>query len=503
MRPNTHRGYQLLHDGAIALARVEGTGMRVDVKRLDQSIKNTKDMIRQCETKLMEDDVWRIWQRRFGTKANLYSHEQLGDVLYGDMQYPVYEWTGDEEGEGRPSTDVSALEKIDLPFVRDFIKLSQLDKAHGTYLARIKRQLVGDRFHPNFDLHTVQTYRSSSDFQNIPVRDPFVSELLRTNFIASDGHVLVENDYAGIEVKVAACYHKDPVMIEYIKDLTKDMHRDMAAQIYKVPADWVKQHGKQHRYGAKNKFVFPQFYGDYFKPCARNLWEWAERAKLKAPGDISLIEHLRKQGIDRLGKCDPKDDRDPPKGTFERHLKDVEDDFWNNRFRVYGQWKKDWYQDYLHEGGFDTLTGFRIEGNMRRNQVVNWPVQGSAFHCLLWSLIRLNKELIKRKMKSRVICQIHDSIVGDVAISELKEYLDLVRWVMTEEIRKDFRWLIVPLDIENEICPPSGTWFHKSEVKWDGIEFSFQPKGSEQKVNIESTTQFLEQLSRSILPKAA
>jgi len=485
----------------IALAEIEATGIRVDERRLDATTEMAKERMRRIEDKLRQDEVWEIWQRRFGTKANLHSDDQLRDVLYGEMKFPVTQWTGDEEGEGQPSVEIGALEKIDLHFLRGYQILSQLNKAHGTYLKRIKRTLVNGRFHPNYDLHTTVTYRSSSDFQNVPVRDPMQAELLRTNFIATDqNYVLVENDFKGAEVSIATCYHRDPVMISYLTDPTKDMHGDMSAQIYFLKNEWVKKYGKNHRYGGKNRFVFPEFYGSYYKQCAPDLWEWMERAKLLGPDGRPLREHLRANGIFELGACDPKAKGGPLDGTFEKHIQEVEDDFWNNRFKVYSAWKKKWYEDYLEEGGFDTLTGFRIEGAFRRNQVINYPVQGSAFHCLLWTLTRLNKLLRKHKMKSRVVMQVHDSMLGDVYIKELKQYLDLVHQVVNEDLRKAFKWIICPLEVEDEICPPTGTWFHKYPFKWDGIEFGFTPKGKDDKVNTEDVEQFLEMLEHNMKP---
>lgn len=498
--PTNHKGYKLLHEGLIALAQVEAYGMRVDVEYLDRQIKSTETQMRLVEDDMRKSDVWRVWRKRFGQKANMGSRDQLATILYKHLGYTPTVFTES----GSPSADVEALEHIKLPFIKQYINLAKLDKAHGTYLKGIRREVVGDRIHPVFNLHTVVTYRSSSDtpnFQNFPVRDPEVAKLIRRCFIPSKGCVIVENDYAGVEVKVAACYHKDPVMLTYIRDPSKDMHRDMAAQIYHLESDWIKANGKNHRYAAKNQFVFPQFYGDYYVNCARSLWEYMLRAELKGPNGEPLADHLRKYKIKDLGKCDPKER--PVKGTFEHHLKEVENDFWNKRFMVYGQWKKDWYGDYLRTGGFDTLTGFRIEGHLKRNEVINYPVQGAAFHCLLWSLIRINKLLRKYKMKSRIAGQIHDSLIGDVRTNELKDYLDLVRDVMTEQIKKEYTWLIVPLEIENEICPEHGTWYDKMVVERKDDIYTFTPKGAKEKKVVTSADEFLAELNREYLKTKA
>lgn len=476
-RPVSFQAYQLLHDGVIALSEVESTGMRLNVPYLKKQLAELPTRIRTIRDKLYKLDTWEIWRKRFGSKTNIGSGAQLGVLLYEILKYPVTDYTDN----GKPATDIVALEKItDLPFIRGLLRMQKLEKALEV-LEGIDRERVGERLHPFFHLHTARTYRSSSsepNFQNFPVRDPEISRIVRSVFVASEGNLIVENDYKGVEVSVSACYHKDPVFINYIVNPKMDMHRDMAAQLYKLEdhPDWMKANGKNHRYGAKNKFVFPEFYGDYYPRCAASLWEWMERAKLQAPGDISLVEHLRKHGIKKKGACDP--DERPVPGTFEHHVKEVENDFWNRRFMEYGKWKKDWYNAYLENGGFETLTGFKIYGVMDRNAVINYPVQGSAFHCLLWSLIRINKILRKRKMKSRVAGQIHDSIIGDVRVEELDEYLAIIHQVTTIDIREYWDWIIVPLSVEVELAPPTGTWFNKREVKYEAGQYSVEVKGT-------------------------
>ncbi len=84
---------------------------------------------------------------------------------------------------------------------------------------------------------------------------------------------------------------------------------------------------------------------------------------------------------------------------------------------------------------------------------MNYPVQGSAFHCLLWALIRVNRLLVKYGMKSMIVGQIHDSLIGDVKIEELKDYLEIVEQVTMVDLRKAF-WaspVILPASSSNQI----------------------------------------------------
>jgi DNA polymerase I - 3'-5' exonuclease and polymerase domains len=296
---------------------------------------------------------------------------------------------------GKPSVDEKTLGSIDIPFVKEYLKYKKLQKVLGTYLKGIHREVVDGYLHPFFNLHTTVTFRSSSDspnFQNIPIRDKGVGEMIRTAIIPRNGRCLVELDYGGIEVKIAACYHKDPTMMEYLNDKTKDMHRDMAMECFKLKIDEVN---KDIRYCGKNLFVFPQFYGDWWLSCSRNLWEAVGKFKLKTTSGTPLLEHLKKVGITRLGKQDPSKSTVP--GTFEHHIKNVENNFWGKRFPVYAQWKKNWFNKYLERGWLKTKTGFICQGVVERNGIINYPIQGSAFHCLLWALINITKGNRKKR----------------------------------------------------------------------------------------------------------
>ena len=72
-----------------------------------------------------------------------------------------------------------------------------------------------------------------------------------------------------------------------------------------------------------------------------------------------------------------------------------------------------------------------------------------------------------RKWKTKIVGQIHDSIVADVHKSELKDFLHLCRRIMIDDLRKEWKWIIVPLEIEAEVGETN--WFDKKEVDIDGV----------------------------------
>jgi len=352
---------------------------------------------------------------------------------------------------GNPSTDEDALEKIKHPLVKKIVALRKLKKNHGTYFSGLIRETVEGTLHPFFHLNTVKTFRSSSsnpNFQNIPVRNTEARNLIRAAIIPSKGNRILEIDYSGAEVRVAACVTGDKQLIKYVTDPTTDMHRDMAQEIYFLEQDEVN---KDIRYTAKNSFVFPQFYGAIYKTCAQSLWEAIPATKLKV-GDMSLKKHLK--------NCAIKD-----YFSFQDHIEKVEDYFWNEKFKEYTKWKKEILKSYNENGYIDLITGFRCSGAMETNQALNVPIQGPAFHCLLWSLIELDKIRIKNKWKAKIIGQIHDSIVWDVPADEFDEVLETTRRVSCDDIRKAWDWLTVPLEIEAEATDIDGSWNTKKEIK--------------------------------------
>lgn len=712
IKPSTPEAYKLIHDGILALSRVEETGIGVDVEYLQKTKKKLAKDIREDETTLRESEEYGKWRRRFGTKTNLSSRRQAATIFFDVMGYKPSSFTE----KGTPQVDEHALQEIGTPFAKAFLRLEKLRKLHGTFLSGIDREVEGDRLHPFFNLHIPRTFRGSSDspnFQNFPVRDPFMAKIIRSVFRARPGFRIVETDYVGVEVRGAACYHKDPVMLKYIKDPTKDMHRDMAQQCFLIddpsqvskearycntgeapihmhngPAKlieevrvgdsvlgWItrpdgrkqmvasrvirksrrkaevvkitmasgkvirctadhrwynrnctpfrkkkglvneyipaavgrylcysfkpvefltasereaaaylagiydgegsknviaqcKNHnpevcakieealrmlgiewsyssadikycllgglethaklaawmssakpyfrnsvlaassflhkdkvvaieadgtewvysmttstGNYFAWGyaskncGKNMFVFPQFYGDFYMNNARSLWDAMVKMELKV-GDKLMIDHLKSKGITERGDCDPgKMKGGTPAGdhTFEAHIQKVEHDFWNNRFKKYGKWKKNWLDQYVAEGGFSMLTGFRVEGVLAKNDVINYPVQGASFHCLLWSLIELERELRKRKMKSRIVGQIHDSLIAEVPDNELAEYSILIDEIMTKRVKDHWSWIITPLDIEMEVTPVGGTWYEKKKTPLEDLFKGFAP----------------------------
>lgn len=428
------KGFDLFMEGSLALVDVEDNGMFINHSYFNKQDKHLqRRMDKELELILSDKDV-KAFEELEKKEFNINSNPQLSKFLYSYLKLE----SPKETKKGNPSTDAEALEHLDVPFVQSLLKYRKLDKIKNTYISSFLNNMGDDgKIHPNFSLTRVKTYRSSSsdpNFQNIPKRDKEAQKIIRTGLLPSPGRQLAEVDYSGIEVRISSCYHQDPAMLEYIYQPDTDMHRDQAIEIFQT-----RDITKEQRYLAKNGFVFPQFYGSYYELCAQDIW-----SNMSA----EMKKELPQKNLEQ----------------FKKHLKKVEDKFWNERFTVYRDWKKKVWEQYLKRGYVETVTGFRPTGRYKKNEVLNYPIQGAAFHCLLKSLISLNRWLKDNKMETNIIGQIHDSIVLDLVPSEKETILPMLRKIMCEDIREDWKWIIVPLDIEIEVSEVDGNWYNLQEV---------------------------------------
>lgn len=446
--------HDLMLDAAMTLSKISGNGIRMDVPYMKHA---QRQIGKQIQRELAEfetlDDV-KLWKKKYGAEYNPGSNQQLGDILFNELGYEGKKKTK----AGADAVDVNVLEELleesDNPMLKSLMHIRKLQKASGTYIDGLLRETTDGYLHPSFPVCFARSYRSASrnpNFQNIPTRDKEIKKLVRTAFIPREGRQILELDFKGIEVSTAYMYHLDPTMKAYLLDPTKDMHRDMAMQLYKLgPDEW----NKPCRQGAKNKFVFPEFYGSYWKNVGTDLWKYAALNKLRVGKDEkgpTIFEHLASHGIPSLPK-------------FLKHVEKIEDHFWHERFPVYTQWKQDWIDAYQKRGYFDSYTGFRYTGILKRNEIINYAIQGSASHCLLWTMCQLQRWLERKGFKSLIIGQIHDSMVIDVVPSELDALLTQVQILVRKKLPARYEWITIPLTIEAEIAPIDHPWLDKAEI---------------------------------------
>ncbi len=453
---HTPTAYKLLHDGILALQRAEQVGMRIDVAYVKAKIDELQNKVHELHEELKQSELGKAWKKLFPAEFNPNSDDQLRKVIYDYLGLEPQKYTQS----GAPATDAEALRKLsnqlpDVNFVREIRRWTKAQQ----YLKNFLIEQVNGILHPFFNLHTVKTYRSSSsniNFQNIPKRDAEIMKLVRRAILPHKGCQLLEIDYGSQEVRIACCYTKDKSLIQYVSDPSSDMHRDTAIDIFLLPSlDKSHPGEKLLRNAAKNGFVFPQFYGDYFKNCARYLWEdwvWEHKIQIRNPDnpsqDIFVLDWLAKKGIKTFE-------------DFEEHVRKVEDNFWNVRFKEYNTWRENQVAFYHENGYVDLYTGFRCKGLMGRTQVINYPIQGSAFHCLLQAFIWIDEAFDRFDLKSRLIGQIHDAIVINVWPDELELVMAICYKYMIKKLMREWTWIIVPLEIEADITDVDAPWSEK------------------------------------------
>lgn len=458
--------YKLFHEGSLILAEAERQGIRVDVTYIKEQRKKLEKRITSYIKRLKQTTLYKNWYDIYYHTTNIDSNAQLERVLYRKMKIKTLK----ETKSGKGSTDEETLKSLSVDGLNYLLKIRKLKKITNTYLKSFEREQIDGFIHPFFNLNTVRTYRSSSDrpnFQNIPKRDKEFKDIIRSSLYPRYGHQLLEVDYSGLEVSIAACYHKDPNMLKYLEDLNSDMHGDSAKDIFCFGDEFNKNEYESHnlmRSAAKNGFVFPQFYGDYYGNNANSLCEWVNlpKRKWKSKQGIELgmgsfwpthiSDHLIENGIKSFDH-------------FLQHLKSIEDKFWNERFPIYKQWRDNWYKEYQQKGWFQMHTGFVCKGLMTRNEVTNYPVQGAAFHCLLWSFIELSKYIKKKNLKTKLIGQIHDAMILDVHPDELNEIAIAIYNITCVELKKQWDWICVPLEVEADLCDVDQPWSKKQEYK--------------------------------------
>lgn len=444
-KENYKNAYELFHRGTLALLNIETNGILVDIEYIKRIKKHLELRINDLEKQIKTSSFYKEWAK-IQKEPNFYSNVQLSNYLYNHLKLNPLKYTPSGNG----STDEESLKYLNIYEVDLILKIKKYQKIVKTYLDNYLEEQTNSIIHPFFHLNLVSTYRSSSsnpNLQNVPKRDLVSKYIARRSFIPREGNVFVEIDYSNLEVRISACYHKDPLMIEYINNPSSDMHKDIAEEIFMLKIDKEKESHKVLRNAAKNGFVFPQFYGDYYGNCANYIaFDWCnlplEGQWKKTDGilleDITLAEHLIDKGIKNFE-------------DFREHIKEIEHKFWKKRFVKYDQWKEEWYEEYLKKGYIEMFTGFILKGHMNKKKVINYPIQGTAFHCLLWSLIEIDKFLNENNMKSKIVCEIHDSLLIDVCKDELETIKTISKEIMCKKIKENWGWIIVPLEVETEI----------------------------------------------------
>jgi DNA polymerase-1 len=441
------RACEFRHKGLLAMGKIQENGIPVDQNYYETQKERLGKKIERMEDRLHEIAEKAGWKKVAGRKIDLESPPDIQKLLF-----EVFKLEPVKETKTGYAVDEEVLTKLNIPFTRQLLTLRKIRKQRNTYIAQFLRETHNGKMHPFFNLHIPRSYRSSSsepNFQNIPVRDEDAKRITRSGIIPTKGNQLLETDYGSMEVRIGACHSRDPVLIRYIEDPNTDMHRDQGLAIFALTD---KQITSEIRFYTKNCFVFPQFYGSFYKLCAVDLWE--NCIELETGEGKKVRDHLKDKGVISEGS---------PFLDFEEHVRQCEYKFWD-MLGVHNEWQQRVIKKYQDIGYVEAYFGFRRGGYLKDNKIKNTPIQADAYLCLEWLLSEVVDIAEEEGWKSKIIGQIHDSIVNDAHPTEVEHVLRTIKQVGTINIRERFDWIIVPLLIEAELAEVDQSWYKKEEI---------------------------------------
>jgi DNA polymerase I len=387
------------------LARMEEAGVKLDCDVL-------ADMSRR-----LENDI-AMKAREIYTKCdfefNINSPKQLGDVLFNRLNLPKPM----KYGKGKTiSTAVDVLEGLaaehEVPkMVLDYRQLSKLKSTYVDALPALLNSCTR-RLHTTFNMAGSATGRLSSvnpNLQNIPIRTELGREI-RAAFIAEPGFVLLAADYSQIELRLLAHYSGDKLLVEAYRT-GQDIHTLTASQVFGVPPLMIEA---EHRRRAK-AVNFGIVYGLSPFGLSQQLGVDTKEAKRFIDAYFEKYSGVR-EFIDRTLE---QARRDQKVSTLFGRVRPIPD---------------------IHSKNFN-LRGFA------ERTAVNTPLQGTAADLIKLAMIRIDAELRERKLRSRMLLQVHDELVFEVA----EEEVDTMKRLVAEHMEQVHE-LKVPLKVEVGVGP--------------------------------------------------
>jgi DNA polymerase-1 len=368
------------------LLRMEQTGVRIDPNFLREMSTRLAVEIDNLAEKIYADS---------GHRFNINSPKQLGDVLFNKMLLPKPM----KYGKGKVvSTAQDVLEELaeSHPIAAQVIEHRQLQKLKGTYLDALPVLADSEgRIHTTFNQVGTATGRLSStnpNLQNIPIRTA-VGREIRAAFIAAKGNVLMSADYSQIELRLMAHFSQDPLLLDAYRT-GKDIHTLTASEVFEEDAATMD---KETRNRAK-AVNFGIVYGISPFGLAAQLGIDQKTAR-------DYIERYfeRYSGVQRfIEKILATVRREQAVRTFFGRVRPIPDIQSRN----------------------PNMRGFA------ERTAVNTPLQGTAADLIKLAMIRIEAEMARRKLRSRMTLQVHDELLFDVVPEESKEVEALVKHEM-------------------------------------------------------------------------
>lgn len=382
------------------LSDMESEGIRLDTHTLKQISTNLEKDIVDVESQI---------QKQAGTSFNISSPKQVGEILFDVLKItdkPKKTKTGQyATGEDILIKLVNKHEIVGK--ILDYRELVKLKNTYVDSLPTLVNPRTG-RIHTTYNQVVAVTGRLSSDnpnLQNIPIRTERGREIRKAFIPRSEQYTLLSADYSQIELRIMAELSKDPAMIEAFNS-GQDIHAATAAKVYTVELNAVtgdmRRNAKMVNFGiiyGISAFGLSERLSIPRKEAAAIIENYFQKYPLvKDYMDLS-IENARQKGYVEtiLGR--------------RRYLRDI-------------------------NSGNATVRGFA-----ERN-AINAPIQGSAADMIKIAMINIHKDFISKKMRSKMLLQVHDELVFDVH----KDELEIVKPII-EHRMKTALLMAVPIEI--------------------------------------------------------
>jgi len=381
------------------LLRMERNGIALDKELLHDMSKELGEQIAELETQIFT---------LAGEEFNINSPQQLGKILFDKLQIPT-----PRRGKSKYSTEASVLEELkDFEIIGLIQEYRQLTKLRSTYIDALPALINAKtgRVHTSFNQTRTTTGRLSSsepNLQNIPVRGE-TGKQIRRAFIAPKGSRLFSVDYSQIDLRALAHLSQDPGLVRAFQH-NEDIHTATAAQLFNVERSQVT----------------------------------ADMRRLAKTVNFGVIYGMSEYGLEQATELSREEAAQFIAAYFAKYP----------RVKEYLEATK---RQARENGCVQTILGrrrFIPEINSANRQVreaaermaINMPVQGTSADIIKVAMINLDREMDKKRLKSRILLQVHDELVLEVPDEEMKTIDELVPQVMSSAIN-----LNVPLKVDTK-----------------------------------------------------
>src|SRR3984957_2926238 len=330
--------------------------------------------------------------REAGGVFNVDSPKQLQEILFGRLGIPVMRKTPT----GQPSTAEDVLEELaaTYPLPKLILEYRGMAKLKSTYTDNLPLQInpVTGRIHTSYHQAVAATGRLSSqdpNLQNIPIRTQ-EGRRIRQAFVAAPGHSLVAADYSQIELRIMAHLSGDASLLRaFAEDL--DVHQATAAEVFGIAPDAVSA---DQRRSAK-AINFGLIYG------------------------MSAFGLARQLGI--------------PRGDAQKYM-----DLYFERYPGVRRYMEETRRQARETGYVETVFGRRLylpeirsrNAALRQyaeRSAINAPMQGTAADIIKRAMIEVDAWLLSSRVAARLIMQVHDELVLEVADDAVEALVGQIR----------------------------------------------------------------------------